>query len=462
MPGARTQIALYRIPSLIGATASVLLAYWAALAFLPRRAALLAAALYGACLMLSAEAHLAKTDALLAACATASLGALARAWLAPRDGRPVIRADRRGVLARDGGRHPGQGADGAAASSPCRRSACRSGRGSGRWLLRPAAAARPRPDARAGGALVRGDRLEERRRLLRRGGRARHAGQGRRRGRAPLGAARRLRAHVLRHLLAGRRLRRHEPALRVAGAARARRGLPDRRSAAGVADLRGGADQAAPLRPAADAVARDPHGPGAVPGGAGSAPARRAPDGRCWCRRSRSALTLGLCLAGWRLDAHTIPWPALPLLAAACAVAALAWLAFAHGLGRARPRARGPGLLPARAGGPRRGAAVAAGPEGLAAARGAARRGCPARTRRSRASATASRASSSSWAPASPCRRTGAAARAFLERGGCRLLFVEARDARRLQRGLAGRARSARAPGRGRRASTSTPAGGSS
>ncbi len=87
VPDARTQIALYRIPSLIGATASVLLAYWAALAFLPRRGALLAAALYGACLMLNAEAHLAKTDALLAACATASLGALARTWLAARAGR---------------------------------------------------------------------------------------------------------------------------------------------------------------------------------------------------------------------------------------------------------------------------------------------------------------------------------------------------------------------------------------
>lgn len=81
VPDARTRIALYRVPSLLGALASVLLAYWAALAFLPRRSALLAAALYGACLMLNAEAHLAKTDALLAACATASLGALARAWL---------------------------------------------------------------------------------------------------------------------------------------------------------------------------------------------------------------------------------------------------------------------------------------------------------------------------------------------------------------------------------------------
>ncbi|MBE7244599.1 MAG: glycosyltransferase family 39 protein [Actinomycetospora chiangmaiensis] len=86
IPDARRQIALYRIPSLLGALASVLLAYWAALAFLPRRHALLAASLYGACLMLNAEAHLAKTDALLAACATASLGALARVWL----GRGVL------------------------------------------------------------------------------------------------------------------------------------------------------------------------------------------------------------------------------------------------------------------------------------------------------------------------------------------------------------------------------------
>ncbi|TXN66336.1 glycosyl transferase, partial [Methylobacterium sp. WL18] len=92
IPDARRQIALYRIPSLIGATASVLLAYWAALAFLPRRLALLAAALYGAGLMLTAEAHLAKTDALLAACATASLGALARVWLSYRAGGTVGRA----------------------------------------------------------------------------------------------------------------------------------------------------------------------------------------------------------------------------------------------------------------------------------------------------------------------------------------------------------------------------------
>lgn len=81
VPGARTAIWLYRIPSLIGALATVLLSYWAALAFLPRRGAFLAAALVGASVMLSAEARLAKTDALLTACAVAAMGALARAWL---------------------------------------------------------------------------------------------------------------------------------------------------------------------------------------------------------------------------------------------------------------------------------------------------------------------------------------------------------------------------------------------
>ena len=81
VPGARTAIWLYRIPSLVGAVATVLLGYWAALAFLPRRQAFLAAALVGASVMLSAEARLAKTDALLTACAVAAMGALARAWL---------------------------------------------------------------------------------------------------------------------------------------------------------------------------------------------------------------------------------------------------------------------------------------------------------------------------------------------------------------------------------------------
>src|SRR6201981_4015261 len=43
VPRARTTIWLYRLPSLAGATLSVLLTYWTALAFVSRRAALLAA-----------------------------------------------------------------------------------------------------------------------------------------------------------------------------------------------------------------------------------------------------------------------------------------------------------------------------------------------------------------------------------------------------------------------------------
>ena len=90
VPDARTRIALYRLPSLAGAVAAVLLAYWAGLAFLPRRGALLAAALFGACLMLSAEARLAKTDAVLTACSVAAMGGLARAWLGRADPRLPI------------------------------------------------------------------------------------------------------------------------------------------------------------------------------------------------------------------------------------------------------------------------------------------------------------------------------------------------------------------------------------
>lgn len=81
VPAARTQIWLYRIPSLIGAIATVLLSYWALLAFVDRRLALLGAALMAGAVLLGVEARIAKTDALLAACAVASMGALARTWL---------------------------------------------------------------------------------------------------------------------------------------------------------------------------------------------------------------------------------------------------------------------------------------------------------------------------------------------------------------------------------------------
>lgn len=81
VPAARTQIWLYRIPSLIGAVATVLLSYWALLAFVGPRLALLGAALMAGTVLLGVEARIAKTDAMLAACAVATMGALARTWL---------------------------------------------------------------------------------------------------------------------------------------------------------------------------------------------------------------------------------------------------------------------------------------------------------------------------------------------------------------------------------------------
>lgn len=81
---ARVTIGLYRIPSLIGAIAMVLLTYWAALAFLSREGAFIAALMMAASILLGVEARLAKTDAVLGALSVASFGFLARAYLAAR------------------------------------------------------------------------------------------------------------------------------------------------------------------------------------------------------------------------------------------------------------------------------------------------------------------------------------------------------------------------------------------
>ena len=56
--GAVTTIWLYRVPSLIGAIGAVLLTYWTALAFVPRRAALLAGLMMASCVLLGFEAAL--------------------------------------------------------------------------------------------------------------------------------------------------------------------------------------------------------------------------------------------------------------------------------------------------------------------------------------------------------------------------------------------------------------------
>lgn len=84
---ALTTIGLYRLPSFLGAIGAVLLTYWAALAFVSRRAALLAGLMMATSLLLGVEARLAKTDAMLLLTVVAAMGALARAYLGEQHGK---------------------------------------------------------------------------------------------------------------------------------------------------------------------------------------------------------------------------------------------------------------------------------------------------------------------------------------------------------------------------------------
>jgi 4-amino-4-deoxy-L-arabinose transferase-like glycosyltransferase len=78
---ARNRMVFYRIPSLLAAIGSVLLTYWAALAFVRRRYALLAGAALAASVLLGAVARLATIDATLLLTAVTTQGALAHAYL---------------------------------------------------------------------------------------------------------------------------------------------------------------------------------------------------------------------------------------------------------------------------------------------------------------------------------------------------------------------------------------------
>ncbi|MCF8476969.1 MAG: glycosyltransferase family 39 protein [Pseudolabrys sp.] len=84
VPEARTTIWLYRLPSLLGATGAVLLTYWAALAFVGRRTALVAALMMASSILLGVEARLAKTDAMLLFMSVTAMGAMARIYLMAR------------------------------------------------------------------------------------------------------------------------------------------------------------------------------------------------------------------------------------------------------------------------------------------------------------------------------------------------------------------------------------------
>jgi 4-amino-4-deoxy-L-arabinose transferase-like glycosyltransferase len=79
----RERIWAYRVPSLLGALAAVLLTYAIGLRVASRRAALLAGAMLGASVLLTVEAHMAKTDAALLAATAAAMLVLARAYLDP-------------------------------------------------------------------------------------------------------------------------------------------------------------------------------------------------------------------------------------------------------------------------------------------------------------------------------------------------------------------------------------------
>ncbi len=81
----------YRVPSALGAWIAVLLTFAVGARLFDRRAALLGALSLGGCLMLFVEAHLAKTDAVLLACVLAAQLALARLYMADRDGTPAGR-----------------------------------------------------------------------------------------------------------------------------------------------------------------------------------------------------------------------------------------------------------------------------------------------------------------------------------------------------------------------------------
>src|ERR1700744_6111315 len=81
LPRAQVRIWIYRVPSLIGAIWAVLLTYWTALAFVTRRGAILAGLIMASSVLLSVEARLAKTDAMLLMTVVAAMGALARVYL---------------------------------------------------------------------------------------------------------------------------------------------------------------------------------------------------------------------------------------------------------------------------------------------------------------------------------------------------------------------------------------------
>ena len=79
--GPAAPIWVYRLPSLLAATAAVVLTYWIALPLAGQTGAFIAALFMVVSVLLNVEARLAKTDAVLLACMLGATGFLARAYL---------------------------------------------------------------------------------------------------------------------------------------------------------------------------------------------------------------------------------------------------------------------------------------------------------------------------------------------------------------------------------------------
>jgi len=90
------EIWTYRLPSLIGGFLALLFAYWCARAFASRETSLLSAALLGATLLMTAEAKIATTDAVLLATVLAAQAVFLRVYLAARD--PTRRQPAPGIV----------------------------------------------------------------------------------------------------------------------------------------------------------------------------------------------------------------------------------------------------------------------------------------------------------------------------------------------------------------------------
>jgi 4-amino-4-deoxy-L-arabinose transferase-like glycosyltransferase len=82
----------YRIPSLLGAMLAAAACAWGAAAFFGETGGLFAGALLGTSLLLSTEAMIAKTDAVLCGATTLAMAALGRIYAAAREGPPAPRA----------------------------------------------------------------------------------------------------------------------------------------------------------------------------------------------------------------------------------------------------------------------------------------------------------------------------------------------------------------------------------